>query len=595
MKPHEFRRVLLFILLMFAIPVNTISKTSRKPQTADSVVPMPVFTDLSAKTGLDFTHFNGMTGMTYLPEIMGSGSALFDYDNDGDLDVFLVQGKLLEPNKKLSDATFPWTGKKPPAGKLFRNDLKMAKDGSKSVRFVDVTDKSGIVANGYGFGVTTGDINNDGLVDLYICNLDSNKLYLNKGDGTFEDITVKSNTDDARWSISAAFLDYDLDGYLDLIVVNYGRFRVPEKQPFCFSRTSARDYCGPGAYRSEKNSLFRNRGDGSFENVTLTSGIGSDVGHSLGVITADFNDDGWIDIYVANDGDPNEVWINQKNGKFVNDGYFSGAAVSKEGKPEASMGVDAGDVNGDGNLDIFITHLMEETHTLYQNEGNAIFEDVTTRNGLGLPDQRLTGFGTQLFDFDNDGALDIFVANGSVKLLKEIIRPGNSGVLDPKYPLGQKNQLFRNLGNGRFSNVSKEAGAAFARNSVSRGASFGDIDNDGDTDIVVSNNSGKTELLINNVGQENSWLGFKVRDASGRDALGAKLRILLTSGKTLIRRSRTDGSYASSHDPRVLVGLGKKDSVKSVSVEWPDGGSQTFVPSEMKTYLTITKRKNSKK
>ncbi|NNE66474.1 MAG: CRTAC1 family protein, partial [Pyrinomonadaceae bacterium] len=365
-------------------------------------------------------------------------------------------------------------------------------------------------------------------------------------------------------------------------------YRNSRKQPLCYSKTTARDYCGPKAYRSVKNYLFRNRGNGTFEDVSAPSGISSDTGHSLGVVTADLNADGWTDIYVANDGDPNEVWINKKNGRFENDAFFSGAAVNKHGKSEASMGVDAGDINLDGKLDLFITHLMEETHTLYVNEGDAMFEDITNSTNLGLPDVRLTGFGTLLFDFDNDGLLDVFIANGSVKLLREVFRPGNSGTLNPRYPLGQQNQLFRNVGKGIFEDVSGDAGGSFLEKRVSRGAAFGDVDNDGDTDILVSNNSGPAELLINR-GNENGWIGFQLTDkVSGRDLLGARLEVVLENGRILQRRARTDGSYSSSHDPRVLVGLGRGDKIKTVRVFWPDGSKGVLLDPKLNSYNKIS-------
>ncbi len=583
--------VLLVVLLLTA--GASIAQTGAKP--TPTPAPTGVFSDLATDTGLDFTHFNGMTGKLYLPEIMGAGAAVFDYDNDGDLDVFLVQGKILEPNKKPSDAVFPWTSKDPPTGRLFRNDLKTNADGTRSLRFTDVTKESRIDADGYGFGVVTGDINNDGFIDLYLCNLDNNKLFLNKGDGTFEDVTSKSMTDDPRWSIGGSFFDYNRDGWLDLIVINYAIFDVADP-PDCYAKTTARDYCGPKSYKAVGNSLFRNKGDGTFENVTVSSGLNEDFGHALGVITADLNGDGWIDIYVANDGDANQLWVNQKNGSFENEGLISGTAFNREGKAEASMGADAGDINGDGLPEIFITHLIEETHTLYVNEGEGVFEDITPSSNIGLPDLRLTGFGTLMFDYDNDCLLDIFVANGSVKLLRDVFRPGNTGAFDPKYPLGQQNQLFRNLGGGKFEDVSYLAGPKFKELNVSRGAAFGDIDNDGDVDIVVSNNSGKAELLINNHGNKNGWLGIRlIGRKGGRDMLGANAEITLSSKMVLNRRARTDGSYSSSQDPRILAGLGASDSVVTVLVTWPDGQKEAWNKPGKNKYIELVQGSGTKK
>ena len=574
---------LILLLCLLAVCRAEVLFAQKPAQT-----PAPIYKEISGESGLDFTHFNGMTGKMYLPEIMGSGAAFFDYDNDGDPDVFILQGKVIEP-KVLPDKTiFPWKESEPPAGRLFRNDLTIEKDGTRTMRFTDVTKKSGIVADGYGFGAATADINNDGFTDLYVCNFEANKLFLNNGDGTFTDITLKSKTDDPRWSIGASFFDYDRDGWLDLMVINYARFDI-ENQPKCYSLTSARDYCGPKSFELAGNSLFRNKGDGTFENVTVSSGISADFGHALGVIAADFNDDGWLDVYVANDGDPNQLWINQKNGKFENEGLLSGAAVSWEGKSEASMGVAAGDFNQDGTEDLFITHLMEETHTLYKNAGDAFFDDITPRSRVGLPDSRLTGFGTYFIDYDNDCLLDIFVANGAVKLIKVIDRPGNTTTFDRRFPLGQLNQLFRNNGNETFEDISGKAGDVFSLFEVSRGAAFGDIDNDGDTDILVVNNNGKARLLLNQIGAKNHWLGLKLIGKDGkRDALGAKIEVFINEKNILRRRVRTDGSYSSAHDPRVLVGLGKNEQIEKVRVIWTSGKIEEWKNPPVDKYLILT-------
>lgn len=556
--------------------------SARQTGKNDSIA--PIFKDVSEESGLRFTHFNGMTGKLYLPEIMGAGAAFLDFDNDGDLDVFLTQGNVLEPKTSASKTVFPWTEAESPTGKLFRNDLIKDKSGNPSLKFTDVTKKSGVNADGYGFGVATGDVNNDGFTDLYVCNFGSNKLFLNNGDGTFTDVTAKSKTDDPRWSIGASFFDYDRDGWLDLMVINYAEFDI-NNHPQCYSLTTAKDYCGPKAFRAAGNSLFRNKGDGTFENVTVSSGIGADFGHALGVVAADFNDDHWLDLYVANDGDPNELWINQKNGKFENAGLISGSAVNRDGKAEASMGVAAGDFNRDGTEDIFITHLIEETHTLYKNEGDAVFEDITAKTRLALPEKRLTGFGTGFFDYDNDGLLDIFIANGSVKLIR---KSETTGKIDERFPLGQRNQLFRNLGNETFEDLSERAGEVFSLLEVSRGAAFGDADGDGDTDILVANNSGKARLLLNQVGDKNHWLGLKLIGRKGnRDALGAKVEIFTAEKNIIRRRARTDGSYASAHDPRILVGLGKTDKIEKIRVTWIGGETEEWKNPKSDGYLTL--------
>ena len=530
-----------------------------------------IFDEVAEKAGLTFRHYNGMTGKFYLPEIMGAGGALFDYDNDGDLDVFLVQGTVFESNSKPNG--------KPHHGKLFRNDL----DGGK-LRFTDVTEKSRIRATGYGMGVAVGDINNDGRPDLYVTNLGSNQMYLNKGDGTFDDVTKSSATDDPRWSTSASFLDYDRDGWLDLMVVNYAEFTTANS-PNCYAPTSARDYCTPRVFRAPGNRLFHNKGDGTFEDVTVKAGVDKEFGHGLGVVSADLNDDGWIDIYVANDGDPNQLWINQKDGAFKNEALLAGAAVNRDGKAEAGMGVDAGDFDGNGTDDIFITHLMEETNTLFTNLGEGVFEDRTRETGLGMPGRRFTGFGTLFFDYDNDSWLDLLVVNGAVQLLPELMRKG-----DP-FPLGQPKQLFRNTGNGRFVELVEQAGAGFRSSEVGRGAAFGDIDNDGDTDVLVTNNNGPVRLLLNQLGNRNHWLGLRVVDRSGRDALGAQVDIVLSKNKILRRRVRTDGSYLSANDPRVLVGLGKVTEVEAVRVRWPDGSVSEWKAPPVDRYTSITKER----
>jgi hypothetical protein len=535
-----------------------------------------IFKDVAAQSGLKFQHYNGMTGKFYLPEITGSGGALFDFDNDGDLDVYLVQGNVLEPNTKPAVTMFPWRSPQPPRGRLFRNEL--GRPGV--ISFTDVTEESGILATGYGMGAAVGDINNDGLPDLYLTNLGSNQMYLNKGAGKFVDVTKESGTDDPRWSTSGSFVDYDRDGWLDLMLVNYAEFSVTNS-PNCYAATTAPDYCTPRVFRSPGNRLFHNRGDGKFEDVTVRARVDKEFGHGLGVVAADFNDDGWPDIYVANDGDPNQLWINQKNGTFVNDALLAGAAVNRNGQAEAGMGVDAADFDSNGTDDIFITHLMDETNTLYVNQGEALFEDRTREAGLAIPGRRFTGFGTLFFDYDNDGALDLFVANGAVQLLPQLVREKHP------FPLGQPNQLFRNTGLAGFVEIGAEAGPDLQLLEVSRGAAFGDVDNDGDTDVLVTNNNGPVRLLLNQVGNRNHWLGLRLVGKTGRDMLGAQVDVVTGSGTNLRRRVRTDGSYLVGNDPRVLVGLGQAREVKSVRVRWPDGTSEEWksVPVDRYTRL----------
>ena len=544
----------------------------------------PIFREVAETSGLTFRHYNGMTGKFYLPEITGSGGALCDFDNDGDLDVFLVQGNTLEPNTKPGETLFPWRGTEPPRGKLFRNDL-VAKEGTRrTLSFTDVTQQSGIVATGYGMGAAVGDINNDGLPDLYLTNLGPNQMYLNKGDGKFVDVTKESGTDDPRWSTSASFFDYDRDGWLDLMIVNYADFS-PSNSPNCYAATTARDYCTPRVFRAPGNRLFHNKGNGVFEDATVAAKVDKEFGHGLGVVTADFNDDGWMDIYVANDGDPNQLWINQKNGTFTNEALLAGAAINRNGQAEAGMGVDAGDFDGNGTDDIFITHLMDETNTLYVNMGQAFFEDRTREAGLGMPGRRFTGFGTFFFDYDNDGWLDLFVANGAVQLLPDLMRKK-----DP-FPLGQPNQLFRNTGKGGFVEVVDAAVPELQSLDVSRGAAFGDVDNDGDTDVLVTNNNGPARLFLNEVGNKNHWLGLRLVGKTGGDVLGARVEVVVSKDNALRRRTRTDGSYLSANDPRVLVGLGAANRIQSVRVRWPDGTVEEWKDVAVDKYTTLKRIK----
>jgi hypothetical protein len=539
-----------------------------------------IFSERAAELGLDFVHFNGMSGEFYFPEMMGPGGALFDYDNDGDLDVYLVQGHMLGPGKALSDALLPPRSGQPLSDRLFRNDLVIRPDGTPVLHFTDVTEASGIRASGYGMGVSTGDFDNDGWLDLYVTNFGANQLWRNNGDGSFTEVTPQAGVDAPRWSVGAAFLDFDRDGWLDLYVGNYVNFSFSHHIT-CRSNSSAQDYCSPLAYNGLPDRLFRNRGDGRFEDVSARSHIVRDFGGALGVVVGDYNGDGWLDIYVANDGVANQLWINRQDGTFDNEALLAGVAVNMEGTAEASMGVDAADYDGDGDEDLFMTHLLGETNTLYVNNGQAWFEDRSLATGLAAPSMAYTSFGTGWFDYDNDGWLDLFIANGEVKTI-----PAQAQAGDP-YPLHQTNQLFRNLGNGRFEEVTAQAGAALRLSEVSRGAAFGDVDNDGDTDILLLNNNGPVRLLLNQVGGHRHWLGLRVLDRAGRDALGVRVEVLSPAGGRLWRRVRTNGSYASANDPRVLAGLGETGRVDAVRVHWLDGRAEQWKGLGVDRYITL--------
>lgn len=541
------------------------------------------FVDAAERSGLEFRHFNGMTGELWFVEMMGSGAALFDYDDDGDLDAYLVQGNLLASPKKSGRPIFPPSRPLPLTDRLFRNDSTTSKSGKIVLRFTDVTRAAGIKATDYGMGVATGDVNNDGRVDLFLTNFGANQLLINNGDGTFRDTTADSGIRGSEWSVSAAFVDYDRDGRLDLYVGNYVDYTLATHKP-CRSTTSARDYCSPLVYQPTVDQLYHNLGDGRFADVSRAAGITEADGGALGVIAADFNGDGWPDIYVANDGTPNQLWINQQDGRFVDEAVLGGAAVNVDGTPQASMGVDAQDFDDDGDVDLFMTHLTRETNTLYVNDGQGWFDDRSVAHGLAQPSLPFTGFGTAWIDYDNDGLLDVLAVNGAVTHIEAQV------TRDAVYPLKQTNQLFRNRGDGRYVDISAQAGKAFAVEGVGRGAAFGDIDNDGDTDVLVSNNSGPARLLVNQVGARNNWLGLRVRDASGkRDVIGARAALVRDGRPRQWRRVHTDGSYASASDPRILFGLGEITTPQTVRVAWPDATSEEWASVETGRYHTLKK------
>jgi hypothetical protein len=574
------------------------------------------FTEQAKETGLDFVHVNGMSGKFHYAEIIAPGAAMFDYDNDGDLDVYLVQGRMLEAPAGLQDKTRP-TSSEPANGRLFRNDLVVNGDGTRTLRFTDVTQASGITARGYGMGVATGDFDNNGCVDLYLTALEPNTLFRNNCDGTFTDVSKHSGTDDPSWSVSASFLDYDRDGWLDLFVGNYLSWRVESATP-CFSPSGRPDYCSPNVYQPQPSRLYHNDRNGRFTDVSVGAGVAHEFGPALGVSTADFNGDGWMDIYVANDGQPNQLWTNQRDRTFRNTGLLSGTALSAHGKAKAGMGVDAGDVDNDGDEDLFVTNLTGEGNDLYVNDGAGLFEEQSARSGLGVVSRGYTGFGTAWFDVDNDGWLDTLIVNGAVQTLEALRR-----VNDP-VPLHQRKLLLRNLGSAdsgtitaaavRFEDVTARGGAAFRLSDVGRGAAFGDIDNDGDADVLVANNNGPPRLLVNNVGSRNHWLGLRLAgpasrapayegnvDPSGRpglakqprragelrDMLGARVEIVQANGSSLWRRARADGSYASANDPRVLVGLGDAAGPVTVRVRWPGGATEEWRAVAIDRYTTL--------
>ena len=521
-----------------------------------------------------------MSGEFYFPEMIPAGVGLLDYDNDGDLDPYFVQGQMLGDGKTLSDALFQPVGPLPLKGRLYRNDLQVEADGTRTLRFTDVTDESGLDARGVGMGVATGDIDNDGWVDLYLTFVGPNRLFRNNGDGTFTDVSASSGTDDPGWGVSASFVDYDRDGWLDLYVGNYVQYDFNTDQK-CAVLSSRRTHCGPESYRPQTDRLWRNQGSGTFADVTATAlGAGS-FGPALGVSTADFDGDGWIDIYVANDGRANLLWMNQRDGTFTDIGLVSGTSVSADGKPEASMGVDVGDVDNDGDEDLIMTHLPTEGNNLYVNDGSGLFEDRSAASRFHEASLGYSGWGTACVDFDNDGWLDILVANGALDVV-----PGRP---DDPFPYDERNLLLRNSRDGRFEDVTDQAGAALELVEVSRGAAFGDIDNDGDVDVLVGNLNGQVRLLVNNFGHRSHWLGLRlVGTDARRDMLGARVGIVRPNEPTLWRRARADGSYASANDPRVLVGLGDSADAPRVRVTWPSGQVEEWTDVAIDRYTTLT-------
>ena len=593
--------VLLLVVILVACSGRDQSQDARENQVS-------VFTEVADRVGLDFQHFIGATGEYYFPEIMGAGIALLDFDNDGDLDVYALQGDMLETNKSYPDALFAPPDRHWPGNRLFRNELNQ----SGILEFTDVTDAAGIGDIGYGMGIAVGDIDNDGDPDLYVTNYGPNVLYRNNGNGTFTDITESSGTDDPRWSTSAAFLDYDRDQDLDLIVTNYVSF-VGTNHKLCYGRGRVRDYCEPAAYLPLTDRLFRNDG-GHFTDVTATSGLDTAFGPGLGVTVADFNNDGWPDIYVVNDMRANQLWMNDGEGSFRDIALISGSAYNAHGAAEAGMGVTADDIDNDGDDDLFVTHLNGQTNTLYTNLGGDSFLDATDQWNLGLSSLPFTGFGTAWFDYDNDRTLDLYIANGAVSQVARGARDRFLGLPserplqrvptgvrrllvrarlqmarpDPD-PYAQTNQLVRFDGHGSAQNVSEEAGPAMQLNEVSRGAAFDDIDNDGDIDIVVSNNNGPLRLMRNEIGTQGNWLRVRLTGTrSPHDGTGARVVLLHMGEPVLWRRAHTDGSYLSASDIRLHIGLGELDDEIQIGVVWTSGIRELWPVSEVNREISLT-------
>jgi len=532
-------------LTLVACAVGVCYGQSIASRAADAPGP-PWFENTAERAGIAFAHRSGHRDKFFLPEIMGGGVALFDMDNDGYLDLYLVQsGNLFAPAGQQA------------GHRLYRN----RGDGT----FEDVTAGSGSDVAGYGMGVAAGDIDNDGNVDLYITNVGRNVLLKGDGHGHFTDITAKAGVASGGWSTSAAFLDYDADGWLDLFVVHYLNWQ-PAAEVECFSLTGVPDYCSPKTYDLPASAtLFHNNRNGTFTDVTDRAGLRAAVGNGLGVVAGDVNGDGRIDVFVANDGMPNQLWMNRGGGRFEDAALTWGCAVDLDGKPKAGMGVHLADVDGDGDLDLLVVNLDGESDSLYRNE-KTFFRDDTVSAGLRTISRPFTRFGVAMLDLDNDGLLDIYEANGRV---------GRQSELYSSDPYAEPNLLLRGIARSRFEEVQPRGGTRTALVGTSRGAAFGDIDNDGGIDIVVSNRDAKPYLLHNVVKGRGHWAMFRVLAEHGRDALGAELTI--TVGSQSIRRDvRAAYSYLASNDPRVHVGLGKETAIREVSVRWPDGARERF-------------------
>ncbi len=515
--------------------------------------PVPFFNDVAHDTGLDFSYLNGAHGSYLFPEITGGGIALLDYDRDGDLDVYCVQASWLGPESKRKDANFEIAKD---GGRLFRNQLIP----SGTLKFEDVTRQSRLITHGYGQGVAVADINSDGWLDIYITQFGQNQLWVNQKDGTFVDNTLSSALADSGWSTSATFFDYNGDRLPDLYVCHYVDYSVASN-PTCYAPNSALDYCGPDCCPASADSLYLNKGLGSFENVSaLLKGLPS-RGAGLGVVAIDYDQNGLLDLFVANDGDANELWESQA-GQFENAALLAGVALNASGNAEASMGIAIADFDGDGDEDLFVTHLDGETNTLYCNSGNGYFDDRTAIYGLAAPSIPFTGFGTGWIDIDRDGWLDLIVVNGAVH--------SQTGISGTNNELKQPNQVFMNKEGKKFTESTHLAGASFNRRDISRCAAFGDLDNDGDMDILISNLNAPTQLLVNTFNAQANWIGFQIMDERGTDAVGAHV-VLKVDGSEQHRWVRRDGSYLASHDARVLFGLGQATQVQSVKVTWPDG------------------------
>ncbi|HVG31275.1 MAG TPA: CRTAC1 family protein [Pyrinomonadaceae bacterium] len=549
----------------------------RKSRQADAPhAPSPVtFADATAEARVNFRHAASPTSQKYLPETMGGGCALLDYDNDGRLDIFFTNGARLEdpmPAGAQADKRDP---------RYWNRLYRQKPDGT----FDDVTERAGLKGSGYSMGAAAGDFDNDGFVDLYVTALGANTLYRNRGDGSFEDATRKLNAAGSGWSTSAGWFDYDRDGRLDLFVARYMDWDFARGGAIFCGDPARRDYCHPDNFKGAPNLLLRQKRDGAFEDVSARAGVADPAGKGLGVAFADFDNDGWTDVFVANDSVRQSLYRNRGDGAFEEIALVAGAGYDENGKTFAGMGVDAADFDGDGLVDVFITALSNETYPLYRNNGDLSFTYVTQRSGVGQISLLYSGWGARFADFDNDGRRDIFVAQGHVL---DTIEQTTSYLKYRQTPL-----LMLGVGTPKtgasFADVSATAGAPFQLPLAARGAAVGDLDNDGDEDIVVVQTDGPALVLRNNGGvTRNHWLGLALTGSrSSRSAFGARVVVTDAGGRRQTFDVSSAGSYLSSHDPRLLVGLGSATGARSVEIQWPNGQKQTISNPQIDRYLSV--------
>ena len=490
------------------------------------------FTDITQAAGVTFRHTDGRSGRKYFIEPLGAGVALFDYDNDGDLDLYFVNGA------DLPGASSPTT----PKNALYRND---------GMFFTDVTDAVGVGDTGYGLGCCVGDYDNDGFDDLYVTNFGGNVLYRNNGDGTFTDVTGRTGVGGNALSSGCAFADYDRDSFLDLYVVNYVKFQL-EDSPKC-SRQGIQTYCAPEAFEAAPDVLYHNNGDGTFSQAALIPG-----GKGLGVVWGDLDNDGDLDIFVANDTTPNFLLQNNGDGAFVDIALFAGVALSEEGRAYSGMGANAGDFNNDGFLDLVVTNFQDQTSSLYQNTGRGFYTEVSFPKGIGQKSLPYLAWGVDFVDFNNDGWLDLFVANGHLD--------DNIAEIDPVGTYAQRNQVFLSKAGVSFIDVQD---AALENPKVSRGAAFGDVDNDGDVDVVVSNLNDTPTILRNDTRNTNHWLTLKL---AGRPTVGTRVQVT-AAGQTQMREVKSGCGYISQNDMRLHFGLGSAETVDRIEIRWASGAT----------------------